>query len=196
MPENPPMWNDSPGFHGGVSVLKKKGENWRTQEAFCYNARKQQFVVPKYSDTDFASVPRLLAWLIPRAGDSVPAAILHDHLWRVEAPAGRIAYREADGILRQALRRRGVPFVLRWLCWTAVRWGALTRRNGTVGWWRDAPMVVLWTVLALPVVIPPVVAVGAALVVVQIAEAATWAVLKVNPFAKKRVNRPKVSLKT
>lgn len=185
----------APHFEGPVEVRKLQGNSWETVYEFKYFGTRQQFTVPDGSSTDFASVPRVLAWLIPRAGDSVPAAILHDHLWRIEAPAGRIAYREADGILRQALRISGVPFVLRWLCWTAVRWGAPTRHNGHTGWWMDAPLILLWTILALPVVLPPALLVAVALLIVQAAELLTWLALK--PFShRKRVNAPKVTVKT
>jgi Protein of unknown function (DUF1353). len=181
------------GFTGPVIVTKREGNNWETLTGFRYDANEISFQVPAKSPTDFASVPRVFAWLIPRAGDSVPAAILHDHLWRDEAPAGRIAYREADGILRQALRVSGVPFVLRWLCWTAVRWGALTRKNGFKGWWKDFPLVLCWTLAALPVVLPAAILVGAALAVVQVAELVTWVVLY--PFSRKVVNHPRVGVK-
>lgn len=182
------------GFTGPTVVQKLAGNNWRTVEAFQYIATHQGFKVPAGSSTDFASIPRVFAWLIPRAGDSVTAAILHDHLWRVEAPAGKIPYRDADGLLRQALRVCGVPFVLRWLCWTAVRWGALTRRNGYKGWWKDSPLVLLWTLVSLPVVLPPAAVVAVSLMVVQAAEGVSW--LAIRPFSRKQVNTPGVSTKT
>lgn len=184
-----------PGFHGAIAVRKRKGENWETLQDFTYTANKQTFTVPAGSKTDFASQPRTLAWLIPKAGDSVPAAILHDHLWRKEAPAGRITYREADGILRQALRRRNVPFILRWLAWTAVRWGSLTRPGGTKDWWKDTPLVLTWTLLALPVVLPPAITVAAALIVIQLAETLTWLILKPTTRTK-RVNKPTIGTTT
>lgn len=182
------------GFIGPTIVQKLPGNNWTTVRAFKYVAARQEFTVPVCSDTDFASIPRVFAWLVPRAGDSVSAAILHDHLWRVEAPAGRVAYREADGILRQALRMSGVPFILRWLCWTAVRWGALTRPRGYLGWWKDAPLVLTWTVIAAPIVLPPALVVSVALLIMQVFEACSWVILK--PFSRKRVNDPKISVKT
>lgn len=189
------MTTDKPGFHGTIEVRKRKGENWETLKIFTYNARHQTFHVPAGSQTDFASVPRPLAWLIPRAGDSVPAAILHDHLWRKEAPNGRITYREADGILRQALRRRNVPFILRWLAWTAVRWGALTRRNGHKQWWKDAPLVITWTLLATPIVLPAATLVTISLLVIKLAETLTWLILKPTTRTK-RVNKPTIGTTT
>jgi hypothetical protein len=72
-------------------------------------------------------------------------------LWRVKAPAGEIEYRDADGILRQAMATLGVGVVRRYVMWAAVRWGALfTRKNGSKGWLKDAPMVLLISSLALP----------------------------------------------
>lgn len=183
------------GFVGITVVRQVEGENWVTVEPLRYTATRQRFEVPVGSSTDFASVPRVFAWLVPRSGASVAPAILHDYLWRVEAPAGRIKYREADGILRQALRLRGVPFVLRWLYWSAVRWTALTtRRRGHVGWLRDAPLVALWTLFALPVVVPPAVLIILALAVLQVVEAMTWLVLR--SMSDNQVNPPKVTMKT
>lgn len=184
------------GFAGPAVVEQTNHLEWRLVRELRYGANSQEFTVPVGATTDFASVPRLTAWLMPRSGPSARAGILHDHLWRVEAPAGRIAYREADGILRQALRRCGVPFVLRWLCWTGVRWGALlTRKNGYVGWWRDAPLVLLWTVLALPVVLPPTVVIGLALVVIAVVEALCWVPLRLGS-RRKQVNPPKITIHT
>lgn len=182
------------GFTGPVTVTKKDGNNWETFTGFRYDANEISFQVPAGSETDFASVPRVLAPLIPRAGDSVPAAILHDHLWRVEAPAGRITYREADGILRQALRVSGVPFVQRWLAWTAVRWGALTRKKGNVGWWKDAPLVLLWTVLEIPFIAPSAIGNTVTLVFLQAQELLAWPILR--PVSRKTVNPPNVGIKT
>ncbi|MGI8647207.1 MAG: DUF1353 domain-containing protein [Mycobacteriales bacterium] len=80
------------GFVGITVVRQVEGENWVTVEPLRYTATRQRFEVPAGSSTDFASVPRVFAWLVPRSGASVAPAILHDYLWRVEAPAGRIKY--------------------------------------------------------------------------------------------------------
>jgi hypothetical protein len=40
--------------------------------------------------TDFASVPATLCALFPPYGAYTSATVLHDFLWRVLAPAGRI----------------------------------------------------------------------------------------------------------
>lgn len=184
------------GFSGGVVVRKISGDNWIVTETFSYRASHQTIQVHKGFLTDFASVPRLVAWLLPRAGKSVGPAVVHDVCWRKEAPAGHITYREADGILRQALRVSGVPFTQRWVAWTAVRWSSLfTRKNGYRGWWRDAPLVLLWTLIALPIVLPPAVVVGLALVALQVIEVIVWVALKVFG-SRKRINKPGIGVKT
>ena len=114
--------------------------------------------------TDFASVPRAFVWFLPRYGRYTKAAILHDHLWQVEVPKGHITRREADGILRQAMRQLEVPFLRRWIMWTAVRWVSLFKRKDRAGWLKDAPLVLLTSILALPIVFPPAILVMVSLV--------------------------------
>lgn len=73
--------------------------------------------------TDLASVPQFLTWLVPKDGRHTPAAILHDALM----PSGTRLYDgpkvdrvEADRIFRNAMRHLGVPFLRRWIIWSAV----------------------------------------------------------------------------
>ncbi len=56
----------------------------------------------------------MLAWLVPPYGLFTPAAVLHDHLWRVLVPAGGIDPVDADGLFRRAMHELGVPFLIRW----------------------------------------------------------------------------------
>lgn len=193
-----PEATPTPGFSGPPVLGKVDGLNWRLLQPLTYRANEQTFTVPAGTLTDLASVPRPVAWLVPRSGASVPAAVLHDHLWRVEAPAGAIAWRDADGILRQALRRAGVPFVQRWLMWAGVRWSALfTRPGGHVDWWRDLPAVLAWTALGLPLVLPPALLALAALLAVAAAEAVAWLILAAGRAAgaggRKQLNPPGVT---
>lgn len=142
-----------------------------------YYASHQVFRVPAGFVTDLASVPRVVTWLIPRYGVHTPGAVLHDWLWRSEAPAGRIAYRDADGLLRQAMRGLGVSPLRRWFAWAGVRWGALTRRGGRQGWWRTAPAVVGLTLLALPMVALPALTILPALALFTVID---WLVSRVS----------------
>ena len=105
------------GFSPGALVLVEEdggSPNWIVKAPFAYGGKKQVFEVCVGESTDFASVPRILVWFLPRYGRYTLPAILHDHLWRVEAPAGRISYRDADATLRRAMRekRRAVRYPL------------------------------------------------------------------------------------
>lgn len=104
--------------------------------------------------TDFASVPRVTAWLIPRTGDYSPAAIVHDYLITDILPAGHITSAEVDRVFREVMRELGVPGPRRWLMWAGVRWGAAFNRKRWGGWWRTAPGVLGVSLLALPVILP------------------------------------------
>lgn len=137
-----------------VAVSQVSPDEWELTHELIYHAREQVFQVPVGQRTDFASIPLVLTWLVPTS-TGIAAAVLHDHLWRVDAPAGRISYRDADGVLRQALGSLCVPTLRRWLMWAAVRWGSLLRSGGWCDWWRDAPAVVSITVAALPIVAIP-----------------------------------------
>ena len=114
--------------------------------------------------TDFASVPRVYVWFIPRYGRYTKAAILHDYLCSIEVPARRISRIEADGIFRQAMRELGVPFLCRWIMWAAVRLGALTNPAGREKWWTEAWRVALVAAVALLVITP-----AAAVIVLSLA---------------------------
>jgi hypothetical protein len=138
-----------------VAVSQTGDTEWELTAAMTYHGRYQTFTVPVGQTTDFASVPAVLTWLVP-IETGIPAAVLHDYLWRVKVPASELEYREADGILRQALGSLGVPGPRRWLMWAAVRWGSLTRPGGHQGWLRDAPAVVAVTLLGLPLALPAV----------------------------------------
>lgn len=143
-----------------VSQTGPRPQDWGLTHELVFRARDGRvFRVPVGQRTDFASVPSILTWLVS-VTTGIAAAILHDHFWRVLVPAGVLTYREADALLREALRtlpagskrhpERPVPTVRCWLMWAAVRWGALTRPGGRSGWWRDAPAVLGISLLALP----------------------------------------------
>ncbi len=168
------------GFETGeVLVEQIDDENWMLQRALTYAGRSEIFDVPVRQETDFASVPRIFVWFLPRYGRYTKAAILHDYLWRVRAKNGTLDYVDADGIFRRAMRELGVPFMKRWIMWAAVRWGALFKPNGRKGWLRESPRVFLVSAVALPLVVPPALLVGVAIGVFYLVELAVWVPLKV-----------------
>jgi Protein of unknown function (DUF1353) len=195
------------GFSPNAEVLVKEkagSQNWIVESAFAYGGKTQVFEVCKDEETDFASVPRILVWFLPRYGVYTLPAILHDHLWRVEAPKGHITYRDADATLRRAMRQRGVPFATRWIMWAAVRWASIfTRKGGRKGCLPDVPAMLLVTIPTLAVLAPAIVLVALTLLVVTVLEGILFVVLlavrKVRRlFGKestKEVNPPKISWK-
>lgn len=155
---------------GEVVVRRLDDEFWAVEEPLVYRGRRDRFIVPAGFRTDFASVPRVVVWLIPRFGRYTAAAILHDWLCTVGIETGQATSREADGLFRRVMREQGVPVVRRWLMWAGVRWGALTDADRRAGWAASAPGVLAISVLAAPVVVPPGLLIAAALLVYGLVE--------------------------
>jgi hypothetical protein len=135
-----------------------------------YRGSWERFVVPAGFRTDFASVPRVVTWLFPRFGAYTLAAILHDWLVSEGLRSGAVTSRQADGIFRRVMRESGVPVLRRWMMWAGVRWGALTNERRRSGWAFSAPGVLVITVLAAPLVVPPAVVIVPGLLVYAVAE--------------------------
>lgn len=70
--------------------------------------------------TDLASVPDLFTWLVPRTGDFLPAAVLHDSLVVDDYRGPQVSRAEADDIFRIAMDELGTGRVRSWLMWSAV----------------------------------------------------------------------------
>ena len=157
---------------GDVVVRRLDDEFWAVEEPLVYRGRRDRFTIPAGFRTDFASVPRIVVWLIPRFGRYTAAAILHDWLCTVGIETGQVTSREADGLFRRVMREQGVPVVRRWLMWAGVRWGALTDADRRGGWAASAPGVLAISVLAAPVVVPPGALIAAALLVYGLVEGA------------------------
>ena len=73
--------------------------------------------VPKGFVTDFASVPRLIQWLVPRWGKYGNAAIIHDWLYWQQGGSRR----EADLVLLEAMAVIKVFPLLKYVIYCAVR---------------------------------------------------------------------------
>lgn len=115
----------------------------------------EPFIVPRDLTcwrTDLVSVPTLFAWLVPKVGPHLPAAIVHDALVLADgepiAHDGPTVTREqADIVLRDAMGYLGTPVVRRWLMWAAVSLATCSRRRPRPYW----TAVVALTVLAIVV---------------------------------------------
>lgn len=182
-----------------VDVRAIDDMSWETLRPLTYHGSVDDFVVPEHEGTDFASVPRIFSWLLPRYGRYTKAAVLHDYLWRVAVPRRQVSRLQADGIFRQAMRELEVPFVRRWIMWAAVRWAALVKPDGRRGWWRESWRVGLVTVMALPIIAPAALVVAVTLPVFYLIEMLAWlplwlgrAVGKKRGRPTKRVNQPRL----
>jgi uncharacterized protein DUF1353 len=83
-------------------VVKDVGEfDWKVMSPLRYEGGTQCFEIPAGAQTDFASVPALFQWLIPRSGRYTKAAVLHDHLWRT--PIDGVSQGDADAIFRRCM---------------------------------------------------------------------------------------------
>ena len=152
---------------------------YHTSETLKYVGRKYRILVPKEYRTDLASVPWFVRWFLVKLGLYEAAAIVHDYcisdlLERLrkglpldpehfEGPL--LDGRQTDEQFRDGLADLGAPFFLRWFMWTAVRWAAplnKARRSGGVV--RDLPLMLAFSVLALPLLVvgtvPTLVALG------------------------------------
>lgn len=178
-------------FSGDVVVqpILPEGKRWTLVHPITYSANHDTFEVPAGFTTDFASVPRIFVWLLPRYGRWTQAAVLHDYLWSL-AKTGEISKFDADGIFLRALRELNVPFLRRWIMWAAVRWAA-----GPSTWFTKGPVPFLQmlavTLPTLIVAAAPAVVILAALLVGAIAEFILYGLLRLfHRDKRKQVNRP------
>jgi hypothetical protein len=155
---------------GSLTVRRVDANTWSLVDDLVYQGRWERFVVPAGFHTDFATVPRVVTWLVPRFGAYTLAAILHDWLVTEGIRSGAVSAREADGIFRRVMRESGVPVLRRWMMWAGVRWGALTDERRRAGWLASAPGVVAISLLAAPLVVPPSLGILPGLVVYAVAE--------------------------
>jgi hypothetical protein len=95
--------------------------------------------------TDLASVPLPLRWLVSNYGVHTPAALIHD--WMIdEGPpvVGGLTPQFADRYFRFMLRDLRVQWIRRWMMWSAV---ALRTRWATG--WRHRVLLAIWMISAL-----------------------------------------------
>jgi hypothetical protein len=176
-----------PFTDGKIVVREIEDERWELVEPVTYAGNTETFVVPAGFRTDFASVPRIFVWLLPRYGKYTKSAILHDWLC-ARAREGSFDRADADGLFRRSMRELGVPFVRRWLMWAAVRWGSGPRSLVAPGI-GQLLLVLLVTGPAMVFVALPAVVIGAALLLFWLVE--LLAFLALAPFSRKQVNRPR-----
>jgi hypothetical protein len=83
--------------------------------------------VPAGFETDFASIPQALTWLIPARGVYNRPAMVHDFLYHyapVDSTTGRyVTQARADAILREACENCDDRFTQRWAIYLGLRVG-------------------------------------------------------------------------
>jgi hypothetical protein len=95
--------------------------------------------------TDLASIPRFMRWFEDPYGKHSLAALIHDELITAEVNGGRLRSDTlADRFFRDMMRASGVPWLKRWIMWSAV---ALRTRFAAGG--RRRWSVVIWVVLSV-----------------------------------------------
>ena len=172
-----------------VVVEQVDDKNWKVRQGFSYTGERETFEVQVDQPTDFASVPRVFVWLLPRYGRYTKAAILHDHLWRDLASHGQMDYIDADGIFRRAMRELDVPFLKRWVMWAAVRWGALMKPGGRRRWLHEAPRVAAHHRRRVAGRAPGLFVILLSLGVFLLLEGILWVPLKVTALVKVRFGK-------
>lgn len=97
------------------------------------------FIPREDNPTDLASVPRFLRWFENPYGKHSLAALIHDELITGEPNSGRLGSDTlSDRFFREMMRTSGVPWLKRWIMWSAV---ALRTRFVAGGYRR-------WTIVA------------------------------------------------
>ncbi|MFE0750966.1 DUF1353 domain-containing protein [Gordonia sp. NPDC058843] len=103
------------------------------------------FVPSDDNPTDLASIPRFLRWFENPYGLHSLAALIHDELITGTANSGALGSDTlSDRFFREMMRASGVPWLKRWIMWSAV---ALRTRWVAGGWRRLS--VVVWLVLSV-----------------------------------------------
>lgn len=159
-----------PFLSNATAMTTYTDRTWILDQELRYKGEQDEFVVPAGFITDFATVPRVVAWLVPTYGRYTRAAILHDWLCTTGICTGVVSSRDADGLFRRVMREEGVPITRRWLMWAGVRWGALFNGTRRPGFIADLPLVLLLTVLSAPFVVPVSVLVAAGIAVYGLVE--------------------------
>ena len=129
-------------FTTPLLVRRVDPTTWELVAPLSYQGRVDHWTIPSGFRTDFASVPQVVQWLIPRTGRWTVAAVLHDWMIVEGIPAGLITSRNCDGVFRRVLREEGTDQVRRWLMWAAVRCAApFNKGRRPSEFRRDAPAV-------------------------------------------------------
>lgn len=161
-------------------IPQENGTEFELWEEVTYTASQgDSWVIPEGFRTDFASIPAVVSWAVPKLGAYTLAAIVHDLLcegvnrrykrWDLDAPTANAV--DTDAIFHRIARDHGTDPVTAKLLWVGVRWGALFNPARREGWLSTALPVLGWSLVFAPVLVPATVL---ALVGRGILRAARW----------------------
>jgi hypothetical protein len=179
-----------------LSVRHRAGHSWVLTEPLVWQGKWELVVIQEGFETDFASVPKLVRWVIDKSGANSEAAVLHDALWkesqRPDSP--RIDPAHADGAFRRALRETGSSALTRGLMWAAVRITAIAGgRFGRGRRLRDTLQLAALAVIFVPAALLPTIVAGIGLVVywlIDLVVATVWRLVEHRRFPGFRGNWP------
>jgi len=90
------------------------------------------FVVPRWFETDFASIPRFARVLIPKLGRHNKAAVIHDYIYQSDRLL--ISRKKADQCFLAGMTDLGVAKWKRTLMYWAVRIGGFFAWTKPIDW--------------------------------------------------------------
>lgn len=115
------------GFKGELDLRHRDkpvdGKWFKTLQMLYYIAKDGTlYTIPKWINTDFASVPLGLRWLIPRVGKHDKAAVLHDWLCEFKI----VDRKKADKLFLESMKTLKVNFIKRRAMYAGVRSYSMT----------------------------------------------------------------------
>jgi len=114
--------------HLSLDLMHESPDVWQLTEDFYYLSEVLGYIVkvPKGFVTDFASVPRLpvIWWLF--GGIAKRPAVVHDYMYSVSG----ISRKQADAVLKEAMKANGDGWFNRTCFWAGVRIGGSGRNTG------------------------------------------------------------------
>ena len=154
--ESPFRFADGPVITMLTDRLVRNGKKPEQAHDAVEDART--FTPTTENPTDLASIPRYLRWFESSYGAHTLAAIIHDDLI-VDVPNGGPLGDDtlSDRFFREMMRSAGVPWLKRWIMWSAVA----LRSRWAVGGIRRLSVIV-WLVLSAAGIASFVWAVGSA----------------------------------
>ena len=114
------------GFFDSRILIEEDGDFWLLQRPLVYAGLRDRWTIPAGFRTDLASVPRLLTWLVPKAGKHNRAAVVHDYLCRDPT----VTLKDADGVLRRITVELEAGRARAWTMWAGVRFAHVVLRMG------------------------------------------------------------------